>query len=88
MKKITLIIVFSIFICIISCKNENNKTNTDSLKTTEIKIDSNKNKTNTLEKEYTSKFICANHCKGSGSEKEGVCPICGMEYIENLDYKQ
>lgn len=88
MKKFTIILVFAVFICFISCKNENKETSTDTLKTTEIKTDSNINSTNTLGKEYTSKYICANHCKGSGSDKEGICPICGMELIENLDYKQ
>lgn len=33
--------------------------------------------------EYTSKFICPMHCKGSGSETAGVCPTCGMDYVEN-----
>ncbi len=40
--------------------------------------------------EYTSKFICPNHCKGSGSDKEGECsnPECGMELMENPNYKE
>ena len=33
--------------------------------------------------EYTSAYICPNHCEGSGSEVEGDCPTCGMEYMEN-----
>lgn len=33
--------------------------------------------------EYTSKYICPMHCKGSGSDKSGVCPTCGMDYVEN-----
>ncbi len=40
--------------------------------------------------EYTSKYICPNHCKGSGSDKEGECtnPDCGMELMENPNYKE
>lgn len=33
--------------------------------------------------EYTSAYICPMHCKGSGSDKEGVCPVCGMDYVVN-----
>ena len=43
--------------------------------------------TTELSKEYTSKYICPMHCKGSGSDKPGTCPVCGMEYIENPDYQ-
>lgn len=34
-------------------------------------------------KEYTSEYICPMYCKGSGSDKEGKCPVCGMDYIKN-----
>ncbi|NOT36193.1 MAG: hypothetical protein HOP11_02315 [Saprospiraceae bacterium] len=30
--------------------------------------------------EYTSAYICPMHCKGSGSDKPGTCPVCGMDY--------
>ncbi|MFN8255085.1 MAG: heavy metal-binding domain-containing protein [Bacteroidales bacterium] len=36
-----------------------------------------------LGKEYTAKYICPDHCKGSGSDKPGTCSNCGMELIEN-----
>jgi hypothetical protein len=39
-----------------------------------------------LGKEYTSKYICPDHCKGSGSDKPGTCANCGMELIENTSY--
>jgi hypothetical protein len=35
--------------------------------------------------EYTSTFICPMHCKGSGSDKPGKCPVCGMDYVANED---
>lgn len=34
-------------------------------------------------KEYDSTYICPMHCKGSGSETPGECPVCGMKYIKN-----
>lgn len=36
-------------------------------------------------KEYASKYICPMHCKGSGAEKMGTCPTCGMDYELNED---
>jgi hypothetical protein len=36
-------------------------------------------------KEYTSAYVCPMHCKGSGSDTTGTCPICGMEYIPSGD---
>lgn len=38
-------------------------------------------------KEYTSAYICPMHCEGSGSEKAGKCPVCGMDYVVNEDHK-
>lgn len=38
---------------------------------------------NVADKEYTSLYICPGHCKGSGSDKPGTCPVCGMDYMEN-----
>ena len=39
------------------------------------------------EKEYTSAYICTMHCKGSGSDKSGTCPVCPMEYVVNENFK-
>lgn len=36
--------------------------------------------------EYTSKYICPMHCKGSGSDTTGVCPKCGMDYVVNKEH--
>ena len=38
-------------------------------------------------KEYTSAYICPMHCKDSGSDKPGTCPVCGMDYKKNEDHK-
>jgi hypothetical protein len=36
--------------------------------------------------EYTSAYVCPMHCKGSGSDKPGNCPVCKMEYVVNEDH--
>jgi hypothetical protein len=38
-------------------------------------------------KEYTSAFVCPMHCEGSGSHEAGKCPVCGMDYVANADFK-
>lgn len=38
-------------------------------------------------KEYTSAYICPMHCEGSGSDKPGNCPVCGMDYVKNENHK-
>ncbi len=38
-------------------------------------------------KEYASAFICPMHCKGSGSDAASKCPVCGMDYVANENYK-
>jgi len=38
-------------------------------------------------KEYTSAYVCPMHCKDSGSDKEGTCPVCNMDYVKNTDHK-
>lgn len=37
--------------------------------------------------EYTSRYICPMHCEGSGSAEPGLCPVCGMDYVLNEDFK-
>jgi hypothetical protein len=38
--------------------------------------------------EYTSAYICPMHCKGSGSDQAGTCPVCGMDYVVNDEKTQ
>ncbi|WP_198658897.1 heavy metal-binding domain-containing protein [Winogradskyella tangerina] len=38
-------------------------------------------------KEYASAYVCPMHCDGSGSDTEGECPKCGMDYVKNDDHK-
>ena len=50
----------------------------------------NKSKSSNTEmqgKEYTSAYVCPMHCKGSGSDEAGKCPVCGMDYVINEDHK-
>jgi len=37
-------------------------------------------------KEYTSAYVCPMHCEGSGSEAEGTCPVCSMDYVAQADH--
>ena len=40
----------------------------------------------TEKKELDSAYVCPMHCEGSGSDKEGECPTCGMAYVKNEDH--
>lgn len=35
--------------------------------------------------EWTSDYICPMHCKSSGSNEEGTCPVCNMKLVKNKD---
>lgn len=48
---------------------------------------SSTDKTEQQGKEYTSAYICPMHCKDSGSDKAGKCPVCGMDYVKNENHK-
>ncbi|MBK7339375.1 MAG: hypothetical protein IPJ64_05005 [Saprospiraceae bacterium] len=37
--------------------------------------------------EYLSAFICPMHCKGSGSDHPGECPVCHMPLEKNENFK-
>ena len=36
--------------------------------------------------EYNSAYVCPMHCEGSGSDKAGTCPVCGMDYVAQSDH--
>lgn len=50
-----------------------------------VNMDSKEGKESTEQtgKEYTAAYICPMNCEGSGSDKEGTCPVCGMDYEKN-----
>jgi hypothetical protein len=102
MKKLNLFIAGLAFLslfCLFSC-NSGNSGNSEDSDTTIVKLEekmdnlesdaadssSVSNESKKLGKEYTARYICPDHCKGSGSDKQGVCPNCGMELIENQSY--
>jgi predicted nucleic acid binding AN1-type Zn finger protein len=73
-KNILIVCLFIVFTSVsYSCKDSN--------KTKIEKVDKNG-------KEFTSKYICPMHCKGSGSEIAGTCPVCEMDYEINEKYKE
>ena len=92
------------FSFIVACSNDESETN-DEADSTIVQmeekmneIESNEADTSStsktgestkLGKEYTAKYVCPMHCKGSGSDKPGVCSNsdCGMELIENPTYE-
>lgn len=68
------ILLVSIMLTTVSCKDD--------------KKDDTTTKTEQAEKkEYASAYVCPMHCEGSGSEEEGNCPKCGMDYVKNEDHK-
>lgn len=38
--------------------------------------------------EYTSDYVCPMHCKGSGSDEPGQCPVCGMDYVAKHEHTE
>ena len=70
-----------------SIENETNET-IDSVKTD---IDTEKihqSETVKDDSDYTAKYVCPMHCEGSGSDKQGTCPKCEMDLIDNPDYEE
>ena len=39
-------------------------------------------------KEYTAAYVCPMHCEGSGSDKEGTCPVCKMDYVTKEEHEK
>lgn len=70
---ICMILVFA------SCKEHDCSSHTAS-SSTAVKIDESG-------PEYTSKYVCPMHCKGSGSEEPGECPVCRMDYVKKKKKK-
>ena len=77
MKTILGILALSFMLTIVSCKDAKKVETTNKTEQSEKKG-----------KEHTSAYVCPMHCEGSGSDKEGKCPTCGMDYVKNEDYKE
>ena len=35
---------------------------------------------------YTAAYVCPMHCEGSGSDAEGKCPVCNMDYVAQAEH--
>ncbi len=86
-----IIAIFSLTACNMGGNNDENNSDTlnveENIDNTEENID-NQSETIEDDNDYTAKYVCAAHCDGSGSDEAGNCPICKMELIENLDFKE
>ena len=73
-KTILGVLVLTLMLITVSCKDakkDNATTNTEQAE----------------KKEYASAYVCPMHCEGSGSDAQGECPKCGMDYVKNEDHK-
>lgn len=70
---VTLLMIFSLFL--ISCGG------TDTSKKT-----STSSEPHGATAEFTSAYVCPMHCKDSGSDAAGTCPVCGMDYVKSEDH--
>ena len=73
-----LVAITGITISMTSCGN---KSKSDTSKT-----EVNSDNSTKIGKEYSSAYVCPMHCEGSGSDKEGKCPVCKMDYVKNKDH--
>jgi hypothetical protein len=73
-KTILGILVVGLMLTTVSCKDANKEDTTTKTEAVE-------------KKEFASAYVCPMHCEGSGSEKVGECPTCGMTYVKNENYK-
>lgn len=79
-KIFTAIVFVTTILVSISCKGkseQNKKTTTEQTETTEKQG-----------KEYVSAYVCPMHCEGSGSDTEGTCPKCGMDYVTKEEHQK
>lgn len=88
MKRVLTAITLILLFIFSSCNAEETDKNSDTTKTEVVDTTKINDSDEILGQEHTAKFICPNHCKGSGGDEAGVCPVCGMDYIENFDYKE
>ena len=72
-KTIFGILVLALMITTVSCKDAKKE---DSTSKTEL----------AEKKEFDYAYVCPMHCEGSGSDAEGECPKCGMDYMKNEDH--
>lgn len=88
----SLITLFAIALFIFSCGSDTGNQEGDMETTTETQATTETQETSQAVdktgKEYTSTYVCPMHCKGSGSDMKGTCPVCGMDYVASADLKE
>jgi len=72
-KSILGVLVLGLMLVTVSCKDAKKEEVTT--KTEQVE-----------KKEHDSAYVCPMHCEGSGSDAEGECPICSMDYVKNEDH--
>ncbi|MDG2419957.1 MAG: heavy metal-binding domain-containing protein [Saprospiraceae bacterium] len=70
---VTLLIIVSLFL--VSCGE-----------LTPLKNTSTSSEPHGTTAEFTSAYVCPMHCKDSGSDAAGTCPVCGMDYVKSEEH--
>jgi hypothetical protein len=90
-KLSTLVTLFALTLFVYACGEHDHDHDGDAETTTQTEENNEPDAvTETVDltsKEYASAFVCPMHCKGSGSDTAGKCPVCEMDYVANEDYK-
>ena len=76
-KSILGVLVLGLLLTTVSCKDAKKEENTTKTEQTVTEKD-----------EFTSAYVCPMHCDGSGSDKVGDCPTCGMDYVKNENHME
>ena len=77
-KHFSIVLILLAAFTFVSCGGSNTA-NTESESTESMEADKSG-------PEYTSAYVCPMHCKGSGSDQAGTCPVCKMDYVVNEDH--
>ncbi len=88
-KLSTLVTLFALTLFIFSCGSEGHSHEGDAETTqteeTTTNVEATAETVDMNSKEYASAYVCEMHCKGSGSDVAGSCPVCGMAYVASAD---
>jgi hypothetical protein len=82
MKYIAYFLVVSLFV---ACAGSSNEQGSSSETATQDNQEQPSTGSNAAQSgpEYTSHYVCPDHCSGSGGNEQGKCPVCGKDYIHN-----
>lgn len=79
-KKFSILFVFASALAMTACGGGNSNSMSSDSETESMEADKSG-------PEYTSAYVCPMHCKGSGSDEAGTCPVCKMDYVANEDHQ-